>query len=142
MIKVMIHDASEFIPAFFSMPCQTAFTASVTMAYSPMATAAKNLVLCRRLIAAHTATKTEPAVDSPASDQAPIHGAAAGYPDGGGVIRSITSLPSAVPTQQPVLLRYVMTAPPTSILAGVCNGYAANPAHDAIMLFIIHSCFS
>ena len=95
MIKAMTLDASEFIRRFLLHALPDGFHRIRHYGFLANGDRGNNLALCRRLIAAHTATKPEPAVDPPASDQAPIHCDAARCPDCGGVMRRIASLPRA-----------------------------------------------
>jgi putative transposase/transposase-like zinc-binding protein len=95
MIKVMTLDASEFIRRFLLHALPDGFHRIRHYGFLANGDRGNNLALCRRLISAHTAAKPKPAVDSPASDQAPIHCAAARCPDCGGVMRRIVILPRA-----------------------------------------------
>ena len=95
MIKVMTLDAGEFIRRFLLHALPDGFHRIRHYGFLANGDRGNNLALCRRLIAAHTAAKPQPAVDSPASDPAPIHCDAACCPDCGGVMRRIAILPRA-----------------------------------------------
>jgi hypothetical protein len=95
MIKGMTLDAGEFIRRFLLHALPDGFHRIRHYGFLANGDRGNNLALCRRLIAAHTAAKPEPAIDYPASDQAPIHCDAARCPDCGGVMRRIAILPRA-----------------------------------------------
>ena len=95
MIKVMTLDAGEFIRRFLLHTLPDGFHRIRHYGFLANGDRSNNLALCRRLIAVHAAVEPDTAVDSPASDQAPIHCDAARCPDCGDVMRRIAILPRA-----------------------------------------------